>query len=446
MTKSSRSLKEKAGTGFWWSAQNLERLIFYLLILFLPTQLGKHFWSDFSIVSGIRVDYLSPTIYVTDIFILLLFVFSVSSIRISKIKYQISKMVFAYWRLIVLVIFLAIGIWFSKNTIAGGYGLLKFLEFLFLGFYVATNFKKFGLRNIVLLFSVGIILESLLAIAQYFQQASLGSIFYFFGERTFSLTTPGIANASLNGFLILRPYGTFSHPNVLAGYLVIAMTLIIFNFKKPIFMAALIIGTLALFLTLSRVAILLWLIVFGSWLIARGIKKIKLQASTFYVLFSIFSLLLVGFIFANSAFRYRFTNINLSDEAIVQRESLINSSISMTKEHPIFGAGLNNFLVNLPSYQTSRTPLFYLQPVHNIFILVAAETGIIGLAFFLWFIIVTYKRVLNKNQFLIHNSLFIVLSSILILGMFDHYFLTLQQGQILLALVFGLCWSKEYEV
>lgn len=355
-------------------------------------------------------------------------------------------MVFAYWRLIVLVIFLAIGIWFSKNTIAGGYGLLKFLEFLFLGFYVATNFKKFGLRNIVLLFSVGIILESLLAIAQYFQQASLGSIFYFFGERTFSLTTPGIANASLNGFLILRPYGTFSHPNVLAGYLVIAMTLIIFNFKKPIFMAALIIGTLALFLTLSRVAILLWLIVFGSWLIARGIKKIKLQASTFYVLFSIFSLLLVGFIFANSAFRYRFTNINLSDEAIVQRESLINSSISMTKEHPIFGAGLNNFLVNLPSYQTSRTPLFYLQPVHNIFILVAAETGIIGLAFFLWFIIVTYKRVLNKNQFLIHNSLFIVLSSILILGMFDHYFLTLQQGQILLALVFGLCWSKEYEV
>src|SRR3989344_9415701 len=50
-------------------------LFFYLLILFLPTQLGRHFWPNFSFVSGIRIDYLSPTLYATDIFILLIFVF-----------------------------------------------------------------------------------------------------------------------------------------------------------------------------------------------------------------------------------------------------------------------------------------------------------------------------------------------------------------------------------
>jgi len=49
-------------------------LFFYLLILFLPTQLGRHFFFDFSFVSGIRIDYLAPTIYLTDILVLLLFI------------------------------------------------------------------------------------------------------------------------------------------------------------------------------------------------------------------------------------------------------------------------------------------------------------------------------------------------------------------------------------
>src|SRR6266704_691714 len=51
----------------------MENLLFSLLILFLPTQFGKHFWPSFSIIQGIRVDYLSPTLYFTDILIILLF-------------------------------------------------------------------------------------------------------------------------------------------------------------------------------------------------------------------------------------------------------------------------------------------------------------------------------------------------------------------------------------
>lgn len=435
------------------SAQSLERLIFYLLILFLPTQLGKHFWPDFSIVSGIRVDYLSPTLYLTDILIVLLLV----QFLISNFQFQFKFKIFNF-KLIFLLVFLLIGIIFSKNPLAGAFGILKFLELLFLGFYVAINFKKFGLKNILLLFSAGIIFESLLAIAQYFQQASLGNIFYWFGERTFNLLTPGIANASLNGSLILRPYGTFSHPNVLAGYLVIGMTLVLggiknyeLRIKKVGFILTLTIGTIALFLTLSRIAILLWLIVFGSWFAAKIYTKLKTKFSIFHILSSIFALAIVILIFLNSNLHTRFTGIRLYDESIVQRENLIRSSLSMIKDHPIFGVGLNNFLVNLPSYQISHPSLFYLQPVHNLFLLIASETGIIGLIFSLWFIFVTYKKIINKS--LIHNSLFpsaslragIILSSILILGLFDHYFLTLQQGQLLLALAFGLCWSKEYE-
>ena len=51
-----------------------ELLLFYSIILFLPTQLGLHFWPEYSKVLGLRIDYLSPTIYMTDVLILLLIV------------------------------------------------------------------------------------------------------------------------------------------------------------------------------------------------------------------------------------------------------------------------------------------------------------------------------------------------------------------------------------
>ena len=58
----------------------LERVICFLLICSIPIQLGKHFWPASAFVSGIRVDYLSPTLFFTDIllFVLLgIFVFNV---------------------------------------------------------------------------------------------------------------------------------------------------------------------------------------------------------------------------------------------------------------------------------------------------------------------------------------------------------------------------------
>ncbi|MCL5970380.1 MAG: hypothetical protein M1450_02695 [Patescibacteria group bacterium] len=37
---------------------------------------------------------------------------------------------------------------------------------------------------------------------------------------------------------------------------------------------------------------------------------------------------------------------------------------------------------------------------------------------------------------------FIILVTVLVLGLFDHYFLTLQQGQLLFSLVLGIVWSR----
>src|SRR3989344_5595979 len=436
----------------------LEQIIFYLLILFLPTQLGKHFWPQFSYILGIRIDYLSPTIYLTDILLFTLFLTAIVKLVkshdcISKIKNQISKtpnLIF-----LILIIFLFINIGFSKSPLAGVYGLVKLLEFIFFGFYVSKKIKNIeDFKNMSVMFALGIIFESLLSISQYFSQSSIGSIFYFFGERTFSSQTPGIANVSLNVELVLRPYGTFSHPNVLAAYLIIGMTMVLFNLKFQIFNQflmtrlknivlglSIVIGSIAIFLTMSRVAIILWIFILGYFVACYLKNNIKNKFTIYYLIFAIF---IIGSIFLLSPIHNRFTSFSFYDESIAIRKELVFDSLIMIKEHLLFGVGINNFLINLPYYQKINTGSFftYLQPVHNIFLLMASETGIAGFIIFVWFIIKTLNNILKKNKFSIFNFQFSILIIVIILGFFDHYFLTLQQGQLLFFLVLGFCWSK----
>ncbi|MCX6730896.1 MAG: hypothetical protein NTZ55_03540 [Candidatus Roizmanbacteria bacterium] len=42
-------------------------LYIFFFSFFIVSQLGKHFFFPFSYLSGIRIDYLAPTIYFTDI-------------------------------------------------------------------------------------------------------------------------------------------------------------------------------------------------------------------------------------------------------------------------------------------------------------------------------------------------------------------------------------------
>lgn len=268
---------------------------------------------------------------------------------------------------------------------------------------------------------LGLFFESTLTVVQFFNHGSLGGIFYFFGERTFNSQTPGIANATIAGSLILRPYATFSHPNVLAAYLLISITMLLFSKSSKVKASLIVLGTIALFLTLSRAAIVAFIAVSPFYLFER----LKLKKVFVFLALAFLAILVL------SPIRLRFENLNLTDESVATRISLSKVAIDMFLRKPILGAGLNDFFENANSSQ----------PVHNIFLLSLSETGIVGFLFFLWFIIKTYKKNISRKNLLALT----LLSEILFLGFFDHYFLTLQQGQLLFALVLGLCWPRTLQ-
>lgn len=433
--------------------RQVEKILFLLLVFFLPSQLGKHFWPDYSYVAGIRVDYLSPTLYFTDILVICVLIVWLMRVFDEKVrKFQIKDKFLNFKKNHQVFIFLTLAIIlfahlrFSVNPQVVLLGTVRVAEVFLLAYYVAKNVDYYRFSNILIALSLGVMLESLLAIFQVVNNGSLNGIMYFLGERRIVPSTPGAANASINGNLVFRPYGTFSHPNTLAGFLVVSSILILAGFKnvlglsrKVFFACALAFAAVGTFFSLSRVATGAWIL---SFIFLASSLRPKAQVVKLGIFF--FAMLAAVGIGALAFFPIteRFLSVSLVDESLTLRLKGAETSLLMFKESPIVGVGLNNFIPNAPLFDRSSRDTFYLQPVHNIFLLILAETGLLGFCLTLYFLALVLKRV-RTGGYLPTTFGAIVLFSVLLLGFFDHYLLTQQQGRLLLGLVFGIIFAQS---
>ena len=405
---------------------------FWLLLLFLPTQLGYHFWPEWAMVLGRRVDYLSPTIYLTDILLLLM----LATYIISNFQFLISKQI----RIILFaVLFVVVNIFMATNQMVALYKWLKVIEFVALGWYIVRT--KPSVSFVVTPLSLGVFYSSILAIMQFVLQHSVGGPLWWLGERTFNVDTPGIARIVFGGRELLRPYATFPHPNVLGGFLAAVLPLIILRYlgylrslgrkTKTYYWVTFFVGVIALLLTFSRSAWVAGVVGIGMsiWYVVYRKKKHSFFPSILYTIpFILFAAAVV-------------LTVSPQEESVVVRQQLNAAAISMWQHSPAFGVGLGNFLVELPKNLVSRQ-IYFLQPVHNIYLLALSEIGVVGIitiANFLW----GFMRHETRNKRQGKKSLMLVpcllsLVSLLILGLVDHYPLSLQQGQLLLTVLAGM--------
>ncbi len=407
----------------------LHRQLFWLLIFLLPVQLGRHFWPEWTKVLGLPVDYLSPTLYLTDLLVIVLLLFWWLDKR-KRLKLKVFKEIIKKnWWLFAAFIFLSVSAFLAENRGAAFYKLIKILEFGFLGLYIIK--EKYTVDEIRYPLSGAVIYSSLIALAQFAKQETIGGVFWWLGERTFNLITPGIAKAIVSGQLILRPYATFPHPNVLAGFILVSLILIGAKnkkqgFKRILRLTAQVLGGIAILLSFSRATWLIGLLL-GFGLIIRSLREWKQRI--------IGLILLLVFVIG---FYSRFALPLSGQETITQRFSLGSIAVKMVKGNLLAGVGLNNFIPRLPDYWQQFGMTYWLQPAHNIYLLIAAETGLVGLLIFLWFLILTFRKLLVTKR----QALIAALCVALLLSLFDHYWLTLQQTQLLLVVIFGLSWKQ----
>lgn len=378
-------------------------------------------------VSGIYVNYLVPTVSILDISVLLFLASVVVENGIS-----------VYWRLLknwkngVLIFFIIL---ITQALMLSSFlslfnSIRLFLYILFVITIVVEFKKKFSPKtysSVLLIFLSNTIVQGVISMIQFTRGSSLGM--NFIGESQVVTGMQGSSFLELGGQLFLRGYGTFPHPNLLAGYLLLCILVgILFFERQKILSTILIIFSFVILLfTFSRVSILLA----GIFFLAIFMKKIIKKK---YILSSFVPTLLFE----------RFMNLfNNGDSGLNDRILLLKKSFESLKDNWFLGVGVGNFVKSMEKMipRTARgIPL--LQPVHNIFVLAISELGSIGFLSFVY--VLFYFCISSIKRWNLIKSL--VVLYILIIGSFDHYLFSLPQGLMIFSLLLIiLCLDHLYD-
>jgi O-antigen ligase len=239
--------------------------------------------------------------------------------------------------------------------------------------------------------------------------------------------------------VITRAHGTFPHPNIFGGFLFVSLLMTQFLFlkeKKKLLAVAIFFQIFTLFLTFSRAAILAYLM--GSALLFFYSRKLEWKSLAKVIGFSlVFSLffLLPALQDRGGIFNYNAT-VQSSDQGRVLFHEI---AFNMIKEHPLLGVGFNHFLVRMQEFSPVALAGDQFFPVHNIYLLIASEEGVIGLLLFSLFLGSILFGVFKSEMTLERATLLSIFVGFLLIGCFDFYLLAgTQHGRLLFFMIAGL--------
>lgn len=292
--------------------------------------------------------------------------------------------------------------------------------------------------------------QSCICIGQYVTQKAVG--LRLLGEPPCihpiapAISTPG-ASLWLFDFdptppiaVILRSVGTLPHPNVLGGFVMISLlssAYFLVRSKRPLlFLPPLLLLSLALFTSFSRSALFGW--AGGSLLLFLFFQRLK-EKKAYLVLVTFFSLtaLNLTLFWHQYLFRGGVVNYNVATErGDAVRLFFVDAGLSMIQDHPWLGAGYNQF-----SYVAFRDyAIDIASGLHNIYLLLAAETGLLSLGIFFLFLSLLLYRLPRTP---LSALLTVQLLALLWVGCVDFYPLLFHQGALLLFTIAGLLAGQK---
>ena len=403
--------------------KNLHKFLFYLLVFLVPLNLGKHFVYNWSYVHGLLVDYLVPTVYVTDLLLVLVLAFWLITFNKEEVK-RTTRLLNEKGLVFLFLFFVSLGfsIAVASEPSAALYMAFKHILYGGLFLYVLRNFdtvKDFS--RIARIFSISVFLLSILAFAQWFSQGSLFDNYLVFGEQPYSTSTPGIVKESFFGNTVVPSYGIFRHPNIFAGFLSIALLYMLVLIPEDKFaLLSFALGCVALLLTFSKFT---WLVFAFSLVVVLFIKWFGKPAKDAILALSILVFVLLFFLSIFST-----NDFVAGTRSLSRRADLLSDTYTLVRDNILFGVGPGGTYEYVKEWR-------FIQPVHNVFVLVLAESGIFALLFFSLFIFATLKKAYPKDLLLI------ILLQVLLLAGFDHFFYTINQAQLLFWLTLGIIYT-----
>ncbi len=363
-----------------------------------------------------------------------------------------------------VILWIRISFIFAENPSSAEYLKFATASFLFFSFAFITSKEdsKRVLHFILIFLAILGSLEALWAIAQYLVQSDLG--LKVLAEKQFGLKIPGTATVkSYLGHMVVRSHGNFDHPNALGGFLAAAIlascTLFLqvkSRLQKGLLVVAYCLEAVALITTYSRsawlgaaVAMTIWTLqnlfyyrdsAMAKWLRLRGLFAVHILV-----------LLVCSFCFREEIFHRLKQGERQKDVVpsgqITQYVALNGSRLDFQKiakrmigQHPLAGVGFGGFVRQMEEYKGEGVGTSERLPVHNIYYLLAAETGLPSLLLLIVFLAMLLKAIRDKPL----SPFIAVLAAFLVIGLVDNYFLTMQAGRLLFFVVCGGIVLQNY--
>lgn len=465
----------------------LHYLFFYLFLFLFPFNIRKAFLSDYSYFTGHLVEDATYFLNLSDILLFLTVVLGAFYIIGNKLQNDfvnfIRKYKYIFFMLGLIILWSLVGFWSAKDGGLVLFGTLKLIEFGLLFLYIAYFFRDYS-RFLASWFiiSVGGVIQFVIAITQYVQQKSLG--LQIVGESILGKDWPGVAKILVDGEKVIRPYGTFGHPNILGGFLVFTLGasiawwlywywpkkhsdrciltkpfdyeriaklifsfiflsflgIMIFDhylvtnhqgqilfwlalsmvfvlqvspfekqklrnishlFETQIFKRGLclliIIQFIALVLTYSRTAWLaLGIMVLGMVIVL--VRNMKHAAMFKFLPVFAIALIILFYLFPLKA--RIMSSADFKSQAIQDRIQGMRQAAEIIKTHPVEGVGSKNYVITIPDYESKNLEYWQYQPVHNGYLLILSEIGLVGFGFFavFAFFVATHNRFFSREH------------------------------------------------
>jgi len=413
-------------------------------------------------------EYGTLSVYATDVLLLAIFIgaaFLPRSVRGSR----------SVWTAIAAlgIVILGSAIFANRSEVVL-YSLRLFALGVLLWWLVQQAWVK--PKFVLACFVGGATLQALFGLGQFFAQTSPS--FSWLGLAAHDPTAAGTSVVEAGGMRWLRAYGSLPHPNILGGYLAVAL-LISFGFYLRVYqdvvagfskwsrenvrrhlegkqwyakqawriaglLVVLTLLTSGLLVTFSRSA---WLGFGLGWLVTL-VHLVSLRwpwGWRLWLKWSLFMVAVVGMVVVliPQPFAVRSEAAGrLEQQSISERQQQFKDAYSLIKLEPIRGVGYGNMPVAVyDKLERGRESVHSYQPVHNIYLLSVVELGVMGGVVFLAFLLVVIRQ--QIRQLFQHHTwtslvLFSALATLLVIGLFDHYLWTLGAGAMLLWLVIGV--------
>lgn len=300
-------------------------------------------------------------------------------------------------------------------------------------------------ENIIYVFLSSLFLQAVFGIYQFLFQYSPAFKYLGLAEHSASLLGSSVIETISGRWL--RAYGGFDHPKIFGGVLAIALLLTAYwlaekkkvSSRREVYESIFLflfyfVAFFALFFTFSRSAWLAFILGQITIMVSFIVSRDRWAIGRFLaLLFFSFVMATIVFLPYQDLVQTRIqAEERLEQQSLIDRQQYLGQAKLVIQDNVVFGVGTGNYVRYLAKQDNYQQDSWDYQPVHNVFMLLWAESGSIALLAFLSFL---FFLITKNRRGVMPVAVFIAL---IILMLFDHWLLSLPFGLIFLFFVFGL--------